>query len=75
MKRWRSIAVWPGCVSTGNTNQESDDFHDSREAAEAVCRGLKRRGLGGEGKIFPVSTRVEEVPPQPIKANDAEKHW
>lgn len=59
----RSIAVWPDTISVGNVagKNESIDEHDSSEAAHAVCRMLKRDGFGGEGKVFPISTRVELV--------------
>jgi hypothetical protein len=62
-KKHRSIAVWPDTISVGNIagKNESDDIHDSQEAAEAVCRLLRREVFGGEGKVFPVSTRVEPV--------------
>ena len=58
---WKSIAVWPPEVKCGNANNESSDTHRTEEQARAVCRGLQRDGYGGAGKIFPISTRVEEV--------------
>lgn len=58
---WKSIAVWPPEVKCGNVNNESSDTHETQGQAEAVCRGLRREGYGGQGKIFPISTRVEEV--------------
>ncbi len=63
VKRWRSIAVWPDTIRVGHIvgKNESDDTHDSREAAEWVCRLLLRHGFGGDGEVFPVSTRVEPV--------------
>jgi len=62
-QRARSIAVWPDTISVGNVEgrNESSDDHDSPEAAYAVCRMLERDGFGGEGKVFPVSTRVEPI--------------
>lgn len=59
----KSIAVWPDTISVGNVEgkNESSDTHDSKEAAEAVCRMLQREGFGGERKVFPLSTRVEPV--------------
>ena len=60
-ERWRSIAVWPLEVSCSNEANESYDTHSSREAAEAVCRGLMREGLGGDRVIFPLSVRVEPL--------------
>lgn len=59
--KWRSIAVWPDTIKVGNEvgKNESDDTHDSREAAQAVCDLLQKHGFGGDGKVFPISTRVE----------------
>lgn len=57
----KSIVVWPAEVSCGNADNSSVDTHRSKEAAEAVCRGVMREGLGGEGKIFPISVQVEPV--------------
>jgi hypothetical protein len=55
---WKSIAVWPegacGCC-------RSSDEHPTREAAEAVCRLLRRHGFGGHGEVFPISTHVEPI--------------
>lgn len=56
-----SFTVAHGKALVGNTANESTDTHDSKEAAEAVCRLLEQHGFGGEGKIFPVSTRVERI--------------
>lgn len=63
--RYRSIAVWPDTIKVGNVvgKNESDDTHDTKEQAEGVCRLLRKHGFGGEGKVFPVSTRVEPVEP------------
>lgn len=62
-KAWRSIAVWPDTIRVGHIvgKNESDDTHSSREQAEAVCGLLREHGFGGDGKVFPVSTRVEPV--------------
>ena len=62
-KAWRSIAVWPDTIRVGHIvgKNESDDTHSSREQAEAVCALLRKHGFGGDGKVFPVSTRVEPV--------------
>jgi hypothetical protein len=62
-QRARSIAVWPDTIRVGNMEgrNESSDDHDSPEAAYAVCRMLERDGFGGDGKVFPVSTRVEPI--------------
>lgn len=66
MKRFRSIAVWPkGSTSSASLTEDghpwSDDIHDTEEQAHAVCRALRRHGMGGEGKVFPVRTSVEPV--------------
>ena len=60
---WRSIAVWPDTIRVGNVvgKNESDDTHDSKEQAEAVCKLLEKEGFGGNGHVFPISTRVEPV--------------
>lgn len=62
-QRARSIAVWPDTISVGNVEgkNESSDEHESPEAAFAVCKMLQRDGFGGEGKVFPLSTRVESI--------------
>jgi len=61
--KWRSIAIWPNTIKVGNTigKNESDDIHATREAAEAVCNLLRKHGFGGNGEVFPISTRVEPV--------------
>jgi hypothetical protein len=41
---------------------ESEDIHADKAAAMAVCHMLKQYGFGGEGRVFPISTRVERVP-------------
>ena len=62
--RFKSIALWPESVNTGKTPNESEDFHESEETAQAVCRLLERDGFGGEGGIFPISTRVQPIDPR-----------
>jgi hypothetical protein len=57
----KSIVVWPLEVSCGNADNSSVDTHRDKLAAEAVCRGIMREGLGGMGQIFPISVRVEPV--------------
>jgi hypothetical protein len=39
----------------------STDRHNTQEQAEAVCAGLEREGLGGQGIDFPVRTWVSPV--------------
>ena len=58
-KNWRSIAIWD--YSLKLQDNTSTDEHETREQAETVCRMLKRDGLGGQGKHFPLHTRVEEI--------------
>ena len=58
---WESIALWPKEVSTGNDPNVSTDKHATEAHAIAVCNTLKEEGLGGEGKIFPITTRVREL--------------
>ena len=62
--RYRSIVLWPDSVSTGKIPNESTDEHPSKEHAEAVCGMIERHGLGGDGEVFPISTRVEPSGPQ-----------
>ena len=63
VRRFTSVAVWPnGTLCDGL--DISTDTHATREQAEAVCSLLAKEGLGGEGKIFPLSTRVEEAATQ-----------
>lgn len=65
-EKWKSIAVWPDTIRVGYIvgKNESEDIHSSKESAEAVCWLLKKHGYGGYGKVFPISTRVEQVVPQ-----------
>ena len=65
-QRFKSIAVWPDTINVGHIvgKNESEDTHDSKEQAEGVCRLLERLGFGGNGKVFPISTRVEPVEPE-----------
>jgi hypothetical protein len=51
--KYKSIAEW-GDFTT-------EDTHDTQDQAESVCRILERDGFGGQGKVFPKSTRVEPV--------------
>lgn len=54
MKEFKSVAIWDG----ENLPASTVDGHDTREAAEAVCKMLQNDGYGGEGKHFPVATVV-----------------
>lgn len=53
--RWTSNAEWP-CQS-----QPTTDEHDTREQALAVCAALERKGMGGDGEIFPLRTWIAPV--------------
>ena len=62
MKRFKSNALWPeGAVRQKRAKNKTCDFHETEAAASAVCRMLERDGLGGEGKIFPIKTWVEDT--------------
>lgn len=60
-KFYKSIAVWPDTIKVGNVvgKNESEDTHSSEEQALIVCRMLEMYGFGGQGEVFPISTRVE----------------
>lgn len=58
-QKWMSRAWWPSqCSSIGNYSQ---DFHYSKESAEAVCSLLHKNGFGGDRIFFPTRTEVIEV--------------
>lgn len=67
---WKSIAWWPDTVSLMTEENTSEDKHHSEEAADAVCRFLRREGLGGERKIFPLRTKVEPIFPENAYSGD-----
>ena len=54
---WTSNAKWP--VHNRHSLEVSTDRHETKKQAEAVCASLKRDGLGGEGKVFPLMTWVD----------------
>lgn len=57
-----SNAKWPKEVSvSGDGRNVSTDQHHTKKGAQAVCDALERNGFGGEGKIFPIETWVEQV--------------
>ena len=60
VSRWKSFAMWPDgcCPGIGNY---SENTHDSRPQAEAVCAALKREGFGGNGQFYPLKTWIEEI--------------
>ncbi len=63
--QFRSVARWPLNVgiSLDSPNNESSDIHNFSLLARAICARLEREGFGGDGKIFPLETRVEMVLP------------
>lgn len=63
MSKWKSVAVWPKGVgiNLGNHENKSEDTHDCPVFAARICAALEQNGFGGNGKIFPLSTRVEIV--------------
>lgn len=70
--RFKSFAQWPpGTISGGNDT--SDDTHDTREQAEAVCQLLRRNGFGGCGQVFPVRTWTEPAWREAIFDYDARR--
>ena len=69
-RKFMSVAVWPNGTICDGTDI-STDTHTTREQAEAVCSLLRQHGFGGDGKVFPISTQVEEVVTQP---SSVQKH-
>jgi hypothetical protein len=58
-KPWTSNAQWE--CHNRHALEFSTDYHETKEQAEAVCASLKRNGLGGEGKSFPLRTWVGNI--------------
>lgn len=58
-----SFAKWPDGFDSGSIRSDNvtTDNHDSKEAADVVCRMLEREGFGGDGQTFPVRTWSEPV--------------
>lgn len=52
MDKFTSHVEWPAETGIG----VSEDTHDTQAQADAVCSFLRRNGLGGEGKVFPLRT-------------------
>ena len=59
MHRFKSCAEWE--AKHRFYENKTTDTHETKEHAEAVCRGLERDGLGGEKIHFPLKTWVEEL--------------
>lgn len=55
-----SNAEWPAGTIAGGCDISTDN-HDTEAQAQGVCRGLMEKGFGGEGRIFPVRTWVEDL--------------
>jgi peptide deformylase len=70
----QSNVLWPDTVWLGYTPNVSTDSHPTREHAQAVCDAIKRDGLGGEGKIFPLAVWVSclgyHQPLELVRSND-----
>lgn len=66
MGKFKTVAIWPESVKgLGTHDNSSSDIHSSLEQAEAVARGLRGYGFGGEEQIFPLEVYVEEIPDEP----------
>lgn len=61
MKKFMSIATWDPCH--GFYKNQTTDTHETKGQAEAVCKLLKKEGLGGEKIHFPIKTYIEEICP------------
>lgn len=57
-KQFKSCAKWPAGTCPGDY---SEDEAGSREFCEAVAHRLMREGFGGNYRIFPLDTWVEEL--------------
>lgn len=57
MKDFKSIIDWPSASGC----DRSEDYHDTREQAEAVCMYCKKNGMGGDGKYYPITTHVQKT--------------
>lgn len=66
--KYKSKAHWPAIVAACHGASISEETHDTKEQAEAVCQMLERDGLGGDKQIFPVKTWVESSNKSPIHA-------
>lgn len=67
MEQYQSNALWPDGVCRSKWGDNiSTDVHESLEHSAAVCRGLRREGFGGEGKIFPLCVWTSKVQQPPV---------
>lgn len=53
-------AEWPKGTLLGDALVTQDD-HETREQAEAVCNQLRKYGFGMAKEVFPIQTWVEEL--------------
>lgn len=58
--KFKSKAQWPAIVAACHGTSITTGEHETYEEARATCDRLERDGLGGDAKIFPISTWVEE---------------
>jgi hypothetical protein len=59
--KWLSCAEWPpGTLCNADGSDLSTDTHMTEEQALSISKALRRTGFGGEGKVFPVRTWIEE---------------
>jgi len=57
--KWISEAKWPyPDVKMNNSENTSTDNHETKQHALDVVEMLETYGFGGDGNVFPVSTRV-----------------
>lgn len=59
-KLFKSCAQWPFTLEVGSEDHITKDLHYTRKEAECICSLLEKEGFGGEGKIFPIKTWIEE---------------
>ncbi len=59
--KFKSIAIWPKGTMGGYNNDVSEDNHDTREQAQAICDKLHCEGFGGAGRVFPIRTKVVPI--------------
>jgi len=64
-KNFRSFARWPsGTLPHESPPDASYDDHETAAQAQGVCDLLRKNGLGGDGKVFPLETWVIPLCPE-----------
>lgn len=58
--KYKSVARWPKGTCDWHWDNQSDDTHETKDQAFAVCRRLEVCGFGGDRTIFPLATWVEK---------------